>query len=198
MNLNTIRSIDGRLPQKLELRSIVRGLALRVAADLERTARHRDARSGLVEVAVPDLVEVLTLEDVLRIDRTEERLVRRVRLAEREAHRLRVDLLRLRDRVVAAAARDLVLRVDERLPREDEVVGRDLPAVAPLRLLLDGIRQPERLLRDDRLADHVRLEGEVRPDDVGPGRRDPGRPRRPRVVAACRGPKFRSLGFRTD
>ena len=151
-----------------------RALALRVVREVERAISN-----GLPVVPAdavrPDLVEVLPRERSRRIERAEqalpvgERTARIVRGAAAGRARLPVEGDRLRalvrdaaDLVVARATREIVLRVDDLLPRVREVRPRDrdlLAAPVPVRLRADGVGQ-RRLrgrARDDNVLDPLAL-----------------------------------------
>ena len=140
----------------------------------------------LVLVAVvPDRVEVQALESVGRVERGRKQdLPGGVRLREDDRD---VFLLpaTLSNRIPAAPARDIVLGIHVRLPREDEVLDGDRSTVAPHGVLLELEANRERAPLDDlRLTVcHVGRELEVGLQDVRSTKRRADRPRSPRIVA---------------
>ena len=172
----------------LRVRSERHRLALRVVRHGEGAVADRLARLRVVRVVQPDVVEIgLPVESVRRIERVhEEGLPGSERLAEDDVEALAV-LARGRDRldrVVAAAACDVVLRVDLLLPDVLEVLVGDRDAVAPDRLLLDLHGDRHGLRLDDLGAlGEVGHEREVGLLNVQPAVLRPDRPGRPGVVA---------------
>ena len=119
-------------------------LPLRPARDEEWAGADRLVRDRVVDPVAPDLVEVVPCEHVLGQDVGEQRPPVGVRGAETERHRPRVELDGLDDSLVPGAQR-VVVRVEDRFEREDEVVGGDGLPVAPAGLPLDVVRERKRL-----------------------------------------------------
>ena len=124
-----------------------RALALGVVREHERAVRDGLAVAA-ADAVRPDLVEVLARERRRRIDTAEQELPRRIRLLPLERDLLLALVGVAGDLVVAVAADEVVLRIDDLLPRVDEVLVRDgdlLAAPVPVRVLAD--RVGERRLR---------------------------------------------------
>ena len=129
------------VPERIRLQR--RALTLGVVGQDERTVG-----DGLAVVAAdavgPDLVEVLARERLRRIDAAEEELPRCIRLLPLERDLLRALVGVAGDLVVAVTADEIVLRIDDLLPRVDEVLVRDgdlLAAPVPVRVRADRVRR---------------------------------------------------------
>ena len=141
------------VPERVRLEG--RPLAVRVVREDERAVRDRLA-VVTADAVRPDLVEVEAGERLRRVDDAEDVLPRCIRLLPLERDLLRALVGVAGDLVVAVATHDVVLRVDERLPRVDEVLVRDgdlLAAPVPVGIGADRVR--ERRLRRLRARDEV-------------------------------------------